>query len=33
MAKAESLVDELPPGVMDALGVAEGALDTADPWR
>ena len=31
MAKAESLVDELAPGVMDALGVAEGALDTADP--
>ena len=31
MAKAESLVDEIAPGVLDALGVAEGALDTADP--
>jgi polyhydroxyalkanoate synthase len=31
MAKTESPVDELAPGVLDALGVAEGALDTADP--
>ena len=31
MAKAETLLDDIPAGLQDALGVAEGALDTADP--
>ena len=31
MAKAQTTVDDIAPGVQDELGVAEGLLDTADP--